>query len=334
MHSDLDVFRASGDLPDGVPRNADASAAMTGQLVGVDVENRQVQVQVGESLLWLPAAPGLYDPGVLVRLSRTVLDGGRLSYCEGPLGAAQEVVAGEIMAINTAAGTLTVLTLGSTYDLLFSAGTYQVGMKVHVLRSPSSMGRPIFVLGPQGNFAGTDPGGVGGGGGNPGQLVQRQAVILPQWSGSWRAAFNRWDSWNTDRFGGASTLWQGNKYGSGPMTGLATYGDQILALGAQEILSIAVTVTGAYTEAAAPGLRPAGNASRPAGAPTVGGNVVSGGVVGPDAQTVVQIAGADLEGFRQGAFKGLATAGGTYGAFRGTSRGDGMALTVQYMVVA
>lgn len=334
MYSDLDAFRAGAALPDGVAPKADASAVVTGRLLGVNVDARQVQVQVGESPVWLPAAPGIYDQGSLVRLSRSVLDGGRLSYCEGPLGPVTEVVAGEIKAINTAAGTLSVATLGITKDLQFAAGTYTVGMKVHVLRSASSMGLPIFVLGPQGNFAGSDPGGVGGGGGNPGQLVQRQAVILPQWSGSWRSGFSRWDSWNTDRFGGASTLWQGNKYGSTPMTGLAAYGDQLAALGAQQILSIAVSVYGAYNEPAAPVIRPAGDGARPAGAPTLGGSTVGGPVLAQDQGAFVNIASGDLEGYRTGAYKGIAMVGGTYGGFRGTSRGDGMALTVQYTVLA
>ena len=177
---------------------------------------------------------------------------------------------------------------------------------------------------------------------NPPQVVDRQAVILPQWSGSWRSSYNRWDSWNADRYGGRSTLWQGNSFGSGPMTGLVTYGDQIVALGALQITRMQVSVYRADSSSSAGRsavLQPSPHGSQPAGAPASAGEGVGSPALAPGQGAQVDLAASVFEGFRTGAYKGLATVGSDYAGFSGTPdrapvRADGMALVVQYKVSA
>lgn len=338
MYSILDTGGLSDDLPEGVPRGADRGALSVGTLVGLDAERSLVQVSVGGSdAVWVPAMPAIYPAGARVRLLRSPLDGGRLTLCLGPLSPADLIVAGEVTAVNSSVGTLTVNTLDASHTLPYNAGTYAVGTKVHVLRDPQKFGAPVHVLGPQGNYNGANPGNPGDGSGNPGQVVNRQAVILPQWSGSWRAAYSRWDSWNTDRYGGRSTLWQGNAYGSGPMTGLAVYGDQIVNLGAVAITRIQVAVYRADSSVSsgkAAVLQPSPHGAPPGGAPAVGGATAGSPPLTPGQGAQVDLPSSVFEGFRVGAHKGIATVGGDYGGFSGTSRADGMALTIQYQVVA
>jgi hypothetical protein len=226
------------------------------------------------------------------------------------------------------------VTLGEAYELPYVAGTYVVGSKVHVLRG-QGIGRPLIVLGPQGSFAGSDPGGSGGGSSNPGTSVLKVKTITPQWSGSYRSDFSRWDSWNLDRYGGRSSLWQGDGYGSGLMIGLATYGNQIVNLQADSIVEIVATVTRAdssTTAAKTPTLRASTNGSKPGGAPNQSGTSASGQAIAPGRTTKVTLHSSVLEGFRTGTYKGIVTTGSDYAAFYGTARGDGMALTIKYRV--
>lgn len=337
--SDLDAQRLAQGLPEGVRPGADTGSSATGTVLAVDAAARLVRVTSGGSDgVWVPAAPGCYDVGARVRLSRSPLDGGRIVAIEGLLDETPEIVTGKVTAINTGSGTLTVATLGGSFPLPFTAGTYAVNAIVHVLRSPQKLGAPMFVLGPTGAFAGADPGGSDGVGSNPQETVQRQRTIGPQWSGTYRAGYG-WDRWNTDRFGGRSTLWQGSEPGlvSG-LTGLAVYGDQIVNLGAVSILSIVVHLYRIDTSYAhlsrAPVVQPSPAGSQPPGAPPVTGATAAGAALFPGQATDIALPGSVLDGFRTGAYKGLATVGGAYGGFAGTSRGDGMLLTVQYTVKA
>ncbi|MDR7189788.1 hypothetical protein J2Y46_002614 [Microbacterium sp. BE35] len=329
----MDVF---GNLPDGLDPGSDSGSLRIGTVVGVNASARQVQVTVGASdPLWVPAAADIYVAGAKVRLERSPLDGGRAYYCLGALDTQPEIVTGTVTAVNAGTGTLTITCLGSSYTLPYVTGTYAVSTAVHVLRSLKQFGAPVIILGPQGSYAG-DGGTAGSGGtGNPGQVVTRQATISPQWSGSWRSAYSRWDSWNTDRYGGRSTLWQGNGYGSGPMTGLATYGDQIVNLGATSITSMVVTVTRADSSVSTgktPTVQPSSNGVQPGGAPSVGGATSSGAAIAPGQTTGVALNSSVFAGFLAGTYKGLATVGTDYAGFYGTARGDGMALTIQYTV--
>jgi hypothetical protein len=156
-------------------------------------------------------------------------------------------------------------------------------------------------------------------------------TIKPKWSGTWRNSRNAWDRWNVDRYGGRSTLYQGDGYGSGPLTGLAVYGTQVRDLGAISIESITVTLIGADLASGGVTITVQGssNGTQPSGAPSSSGATASGtpGRAGTDK---VALPSSVREDFRTGAVRGLATVGSAYGAVRGTSAAAGMALAVKY----
>lgn len=339
MFSELDAQHLLDGLPVGISPDADPTAIATGRLLGLDIQAGLAQVSInGSDGVWMPAAPGIYTANTRVRVQRSPLDGGRASYCLGPVQGGPMVVAGKVVAVKSAAGVLSVEVLGATVDLGYSPGTYQVGTPVHVIRNPGRFGAPEHVLGPLGNYVASDPSQPGAGAGGGGQVVTRQAVILPQWSGSWSTRYSRWDTWNTNRYGGRSTLWQGDGYGSGVMRGLAVYGDQIVNLGAVSIDSIGVSVYRADSSVSAgkaPVLQPSPNGEIPDGAPSYAGASVVGPGLSPGQGAVVQLPSSVLEGFRTGAYKGIGTVGGDYAGFSGTPdrapvHADGMALTVIY----
>lgn len=147
-------------------------------------------------------------------------------------------------------------------------------------------------------------------------------VIAPTWSGTWRADRGAYDRWNTDRYGGRSTLYQGSGFGSGPLTGLATYGDQVVGLGAASISSV-VVATPLATGSGAIGLRGTPAGAKPAGAPAPAGSTATG-------TDTVALPPDMCEALRTGAAKSLASVGAAYRGTYGTSRADGMALTVTY----
>lgn len=338
MLSSLDAPDLVGNVPEGVAPGTDVAGLATGQLLGLDVAGRLAQVSVnGSEGIWVPAHPAIYPASGLVRLLRSPLDGGRVALCLGPLEAAPSIVAGTVDVVNSGTGTLDVTALDASWTLPYTAGTYAAGTLVHVLRDPQRFGEPAFVLGPQGNFSGSTPGTPGAGAGNPGQLANRQATILPQWSGSWRSSYSQWDRWNTDRYGGISTLYQGNGFGSGAMAGLAAYGDQVVNLGAVAITRMLVSVYRADASSSAGKvavLQPSPHGARPPGSPAGSGATASSPALAPGQGAQVDLPSSVFEGFRTGASKGLVAVGGDYAGFSGTSRGDGMALIVQYQVIA
>ncbi|NCT90260.1 hypothetical protein GXB85_04735 [Cellulomonas sp. APG4] len=148
-------------------------------------------------------------------------------------------------------------------------------------------------------------------------------TILPTWSGTWRSSRGAWDRWNAGRYGGRSDLYQGDAYGSGPLKGLATYGNQIVGLGAEAILSMtlsSVRSNGSGT----PAFQGSPHGSRPAGSPASSGGIATGLVA------VDLVASGIAEDLRTGAAKGICTVGSGYGAVRGTSHPTGMAITLTY----
>lgn len=343
MTSTLDLIALTQPMPEGLAPGADSGALITGRLLGLDSERGIAQVAVGSSDgIWVPAVSAIYPPDAAVRLLRSPLDGGRLTMCLGPIKPGSTLTWGRVVSVNAAVGLLKVNALNAEWDLPYNPGTYSAGTYVHVLRSASRYGRPELVLGPSGSYNGDNPGTPGGGAENPPSLTVRQAVIVPEWTGSWRSRYSRWDDWNTTRYGGRSTLYQGDQYGSGPMTGLAVYGDRIVNLGATEILSIGASVYRADTAdtvAKVAVLQPSTNGAFPGGAPTVApaATASSPGLV-PGGGAVVMLPSAVLEGFRTGLFKGIATVGGAYLGVSGTPdrapiHADGMALTIQYTVL-
>ena len=154
--------------------------------------------------------------------------------------------------------------------------------------------------------------------------MQTTISIAAQWSGSYRAG-SGWDRWNTGRYGGRSTLYQGNGFGSGPMVGLATYGDQIVNLGAISIDRIQVMLRGVgLSGASGPAtVQGSSHASQPGGSPSSSGSTVSG-------DGWVDLDSSMRAGFLSGAFKGLCTVGGNYWAVAGAGNGDGMQLAITY----
>lgn len=343
MLSSLDWEKFAAQIPEGLDRGADAGAIVTGTLLGLDAASGAAQVSIaGSPGVWVPAQPGIYTANGLVRLLRSPLDGGRTTSCLGPVKSGQVIAGGTVTAVNAGVGLLTVSTLGGSFALPYAPGTYAVNTTVHVLRSEAKYGQPVFVLGPSGSYNAENPGQPGGGSSNPGELVDRQAIILPQWTGSWRGSFGRWDSWNTDRYGGRSTIWQGNGFGSGPMTGLAAYGDQIVNLAAVQITRMLPSVYRADTSSSAGKvavLQPSPHGGQPAGAPSGGGATASSPALAPGQGAQVDLPSSVFEGFRTGAYRGLITVGTDYAGFSGTPdrapvRADGMALVVQYKVIA
>ena len=225
----------------------------------------------------------------------------------------------------TAADVATVTLDGATFSLPYLAGSY-TGLPRAVWVTLDDWGRPVLVLGPSG-VADTsvpppppDPGGGGGG------TAQVTVSIGPQWSGSYRSSRGAWDRWNTDRYGGRSTLYQGNGYGSGPMVGLATYGDQLVNQGALSIDRVQVALRSVGLASGSPAVTVQGSphGSQPGGSPTSSGDTASG------MGGLVDLPPSVREGMRTGAVKGLATVGAAYSAVAGAGNGDGMSLTVTF----
>lgn len=336
----LSILDAVGlvSLPEGVAPGSDTGSVVMGRVTGVDAVARAVQVTVlGSEPVWVPALPAIYTIGGMVRLLRSPLDGGKVTACLGPQDQVMPLVKGVVTAVNTAAGTLTVTTLGASYVLPFNASTYSVGQSVHVLRDAANFGAPYLVAGPVGNYAAPDPGAGGGGSQNPGQTENRQVTVGPQWSGSWTGS--GWDKWNVNRpdYGGRAALYQGQGYGSPPMQGLAVYGDQVVNLQAQAITKMTVHLirvpngSGGGTGPAVLQGSPNGGAT-PGGGPGGSGATVSVGIA-RGTEVDVDLPSSMFEGFRTGGFKGLALVGSSYLNLYGADRASAMALTIQYAVV-
>lgn len=338
MRSKLDDIRLAPSRAEGIRPGTDRGALVTATLMGLDIPKRLAQVSLaGSDGVWIPATPAIYAPGGEVLVSRSALDGGRLTQCVAPLADADVIVAGTVAAINSARGTLTVNTLGGQYELPYNAAAYTVGAAVYIRRDPQRFGVPVHVDGLQGNYEAPKPETPGGGSPNDPKLENRQAVIQPQQSGSWRSSQSRWDNWNTDRFGGVSTLWQGNDYGSGPMTGWAGYGDQVVNLRAQQIVAMWVNVVRADTSSSAgkaATVQGSPDGSRPGGGPGGSGDTATTSGLTPGQGQSLQLPGSTYDAWRTGGFKGIRLTGGDYGGFAGTSRADGMTLTVHYTVLA
>jgi hypothetical protein len=318
--SDLDVVGfLDASTPQGPDRAADTGLTTVGSVYAVDEPGRQVQVAVRGSVMWLPAMPGRYlvTSAATGGLARVLLNPitGRPVLVLGPLNPRYPAEAGTLTAINTGTHVATVNLNAGSYALPYLAATYTVGNPVWV--GLSDWGTPYLVLGPSDVSAApvtppTPPAGP--------TTVQTTTTIYPQWSGSYRYG-SGWDRWNTSRYGGRSTLYQGNGFGSGPMVGLATYGDQFRNLGAISIDAASVMLRGVGLSGASGPATVQGtpDASQPGGAPSPSGTSATG-----DGWT--GLPGGILAGFLSGAYKGLCTVGGNYWA----GNGDGMAVSVTY----
>ena len=319
MISDLDL-----SVPDPAGPSA-GGLTVVGRVYGVDVTARLVQVSVlGSEALWLPAQPGRYRAGSGTdgSLARVLLHPttGRPELVVGPL---DPMAPSRLATVTAMAGTTVEVSWdGVATPLPAIPSTYTVGQTAWVLTT--EWGVPVLVLGPSTTSAPappTPPPAPGGGG-----TVQVSQTIGPQWSGSYRHIRAAWDRWNTDRYGGRSTLYQGNGQGSGPMTGLAVYGDQLVNLGAISIDRVRVRLRNVGLASGSPPVVIQGSphGTPPAGAPVYSGDT-AGGMDG-----WLDLSASVREGMRTGAVKGLATVGAAYSAVAGAGNGDGMVLIVDY----
>lgn len=335
--SDLDLTADVAALPQGVPPNRDPRRANpVGILVAKDPTRNRVQVSVdGGSPQWLPALPGNYATGQTVWVFKNVVSGDHLLVLGPTLGYPAEVL-GTLTALDTGTERGTVSIDNTTYVLPYVGGTYTVGGKVWVSLDPTLFGTPRLILGP----AGTPPAQVQ----QPqpqqppsqAQTVQRRTTILPEWSGSWRASQGRWNQWNVGTNGG-DALWQGDRYGSGPMTGLATYGNHFTDLGALSIDKVLVTARGANQSSAdypTVVFQCATDGSQPAGAPTTTGADTASADPGRAGVDQATLTAGMCEALRTGTARGLALVGPGYAAIRGTSAPDGCACDVYYTTPA
>ena len=198
-------------------------------------------------------------------------------------------------------------------------------------------GRPVQVLGP----AGAIPITPSPGGGQslppppppPAPIIETASrVILPSATGTWRAIRAAWGRW-----GHAADTAQGNADGSGPLIGLACYGDQVVALGASSITRATLTLVqnpdSGYATPWAAVVQGSPHRSLPAGAPTASGTSTTVPMPGRGRGTT---ATADLpadvrNALRTGAVKGFAMNGAAYGSALGAGRhGQAWALTLDY----
>lgn len=275
----------------------------------------------GGSLLELAAMPGRYratdTPGL--GLARVLLSDGRPTLVMGPVDPLDPVVPASMTAIG--ATTATVSWNGSVYTLPFVPATYGA-LPRDVWIALSDWGVPTLVHGPSATAPPPPPPPPPGP--TPGATVQVSQAIAPQWSGTYRTIRAAWDRWDTDRYGGRSTLWQGDSFGSGPLVGYAAYGAQIVNLGAISIDRIQVRVTNAGS-GGGPALLigTTQNYAAPPGGPSGAGATSSG-------EGWVDLPSSVFESWRSGALGGLATVGGNYAAFAGAGNGDGMVLMVTY----
>lgn len=165
----------------------------------------------------------------------------------------------------------------------------------------------------------------------PPKVVTKTVTINPTWSGTYRNQ-GGWDRWNTNRYGGRSTLYQGSAHSSGPLKGLATYGNQIANLKATAITKIEVTLRGAgLGEGSFPSVSVQGSphGSKPGGAPSSSGATASGSP-GQSGTDKVSLPSSVRENMRTGDVKGLALVGSGYAAVRGTSLAGAMSLRITY----
>ena len=316
--SDLDLAPPPAPPTDGL-------LTIEARVLAVDAADERVMVSVRGSSIWVPAVAGRYATASELAPSRAVvlLDPaqGQPVRVLGPLTVRPPVVPATLTALVGLSATVTLD--GAPYVIPYMSASYGTLPRA-VWVALDDWGRPALVMGTStaadSSAPPPDPGGGGGG------TVQVTTTIVPQWSGSWRSDRAAWDRWNTDRYGGRSTLYQGNGSGSGPMKGLATYGDQLVNLGAISIDRIQVAIRSVGLASGSPAVTVQGSphGSQPAGAPSSSGDTASG------MDGLVDLSAPLREAMRVGLVKGLATVGSAYSAAAGAGSGDGMALTVTY----
>lgn len=313
------------------PKVADDTALVaTGTVYEVDAAGGRVRVGLRDGDVWLPAIAGRYVASSLVRV---LLDAtaGRPVLVLGPVQPQKPAVLGIIVAGPTS-GILTVKIEGGQYDVPAPMGAYTVGESAWILLD--GWGAPMLALGPSSTI--TEDSGDSEAPASGGSTVVATATIGPQVSATYRSGYG-WDRWNTNRYGGASSIYQGNAFGSGVLIGFAGYGDQIANLGAISIDEITMAARKVDTNGLSAALTVQGTAagSRPGGAPAPGAfDTASTPTIGPGAWGSLTFPPGLREAFRTGAAKGLVAVGGAYGGFGGTSTPGSFVLQIRYTKAA
>ncbi len=230
------------------------------------------------------------------------------------------VMVGAVTDVSQDGTRVSVSVLGSDpVSLPATASVWSGVSTAHVLMDAAT-GRPVHVLGPATApvepVRAQDPAQAG-----QALTLTRTAVVVPQWSGTWRQG-QGWDQWNTGRYGGRTDLYQGS-WGSS-FQGLATYGATVTSLGATALTSAALTLTGNGSNRAS-WTAVVQAADWSAGGPTPSGPTVTVTVAGAATSTVdvTALAAELLRG------RGLALVGGDYGAVGGTGASMSLALTYE-----
>ena len=218
------------------------------------------------------------------------------------------------------------------------AGAYTGVTTVHVLMDQQT-GRPVMVLGPAGASA-TETLPPPAAPPPPSAPVTRTVTgraIMPTVTGTWRAARSAWDRWNR-----AGDVYQSGSGASGPLSGLACYGEQVTALGASTITRAVLTlVSSGNALSASWTARVTGSphGSLPAAAPTFLPTppvTVAVPGHGSDGATVAaELSAAIREDLRTGTARALGLpASGDYGGTRGLRDSRAWVLALDYEVPA
>ena len=320
----------SGDLASALAESGDERPWTVATVLAVDDVAARVTVNLDGSEVSLRRVVGAYrvgDPVIVVRDPARSGAGQYVAGVIGPAVAASPIwLPGVVTAINTTTSRLTVTVGGVSMVLPYVSATYTVSGNVAVLIDAASTTGGV-VLGPLGN----PPAPPAPPAPRPKPPAPRPkptigtftALILPIWSGTWRSSRAAYDRWNTGTYGGASSLYQGNSFGSGPMTGIAVYGNQVAGLGALSITSMIVRSVLAVGSGA-PVFQGTAQSTPYPGAPSTYGATAAG------TGDVDLVACGIANDFRIGGTKGLCTVGTDYLAVRGTSLANGMALAITY----
>lgn len=181
-------------------------------------------------------------------------------------------------------------------------------------------GTPAQVLGPLGSVP------IGGGVGDvappgvpqSGGTATVTRAILPSVSGTYRSTRGAWGRW-----GDADDVYQAGSAQSGPLSGLACYGDQVVAIGAASITRAVLTLVQVGTGFSLPWsavVRGSASGSLPAGAPSYAGDSITVGMPGASAGGATrtgELTATMCEALRTGATKSLGLVGVDYGATAG-----------------
>ncbi|MDQ1111157.1 hypothetical protein QE418_000605 [Microbacterium testaceum] len=311
-------------VPQGPGRDDDTALVSTGSVIDRDVDGRRVRVALRGGDVWLPAVAGRYVRAAPVRVLFDATSA-RPVLVLGSIEPGAPAVLGTVAAVNGTVVTVTVDGKSSTIPSV--AGTYTVGQTAWILLD--DWGVPVIALGPATVPA---PPPVEAPPSAGGSTVTATASIGPQSSGTYRASAGRWDQWNTDRYGGASDIYQGSAYGSGQLRGFAGYGDQIANLGAvsidEAILTARKTADG---NSAVLTVQGTAAGSRPQGEPSAGPfEAAASGSIGSGGTGQIALPAGLREALRTGAARGLVAVGSQYGGFGGTATPGSFVLNLRY----